>query len=183
MDLSQRLIDRWTSHGISCPPGVSPSQISAFESRHNVQLPPDLRSYFLAVNGMGERGTCDDDFFSFWQLSDVISIADELPDRSSRFADSSYYFQIADHSICLPSYAIRLSADPADANPVASVYADRGALAVEDIFESFTDFVQHYLDDPFRTGAALPSNIPELSTWFQRGVRFMRRLLSLNDNE
>jgi hypothetical protein len=158
VDQIKRLIARWTAHGIACPPGLSPSEICAFESRHNVRLPDDLRLYFLSVDGMGEKGTYDEDFFSFWQLSDVISIAEMLPDRCVRFGDAHRYFIFADHSINLPGYAIRLSSDPADVNPVASVFFDFGALEVEDFFESFTDFVSQYLDDPFETSVALPRN-------------------------
>ncbi|MCH7989053.1 MAG: SMI1/KNR4 family protein [Planctomycetes bacterium] len=181
MNQIQQLIARWTVHGIKCPPGASLDDIAAFESRHNVRLPHDLRSYFLAVNGTGERHTLDDDLFCFWPLSDVISIAEDLPDRCSGLAHASRYFIIADHSICLPSYAIRLSADPAAANPVASVFVDPNTLAVEDMFESFTDFVQHYLDDPFETGGALPSNIPILDhpTWLGRVACFAKGLLHL----
>ena len=120
--------------------------------------PDPFDSLFDSLNGMGDRGTCDDDFFCFWALADVESISEHLPDRCSRFADASHYFIIADHSISLPSYAIRLSADSSAANPVASLFADSGAIAVEDYFESFTDFVLHYLDDPVETSAAFPGD-------------------------
>ena len=176
MDQIQQLIARWTAHGIKCPPGASPDDIAGFESRNKVRLPHDLRSYFLAVNGTGDRDTVDDDWFCFWQLSEVISIAEYLPDRCLRFAHASHYFIIADHSLCLPSYAIRLSADPADTNPVASVFIDPNTLEVEDLFESFTDFVQHYMDDPIGT-VILPSNTPDPPTWFGRVACFAKRLL------
>jgi hypothetical protein len=154
MNLISRLTARWKSHGIECPAGVSPAIVAAFEGRHHVVLPPDMREYFLAVDGMGEKGTCDDDLFSFWPLQDLISIAEDLPDRCSKFAESPNYFMFADHSIALPTYAIRLSSDPDVANPVASVFADFGAFEVEVVFDSFTDFVNHYLDDPIQTSAA-----------------------------
>lgn len=150
MNAISRLTTKWKSHGIVCPEGVSPSLIAAFEDRHHVVVPADMREYFLAVNGMGPRQTIyDNDFFSFWPLQDVITIAEDLPDRCSKFAESPAYFMFADHSISLPTYAIRLSSNPCDANPVASVYSDFGAFAVEDFFHSFTDFVSHYLDDPW----------------------------------
>jgi hypothetical protein len=158
MDQITRLISRWTSHGISCPAGVHVADIHTFEVRHNVNLPSDMRAYFLAVNGMGERGTCDDDFFSFWPLQDLITIAEDLPDRSSRFPDASRYFMFADHSISLPRFAIRLSANVTEPNSVASVFADFGAFEAENFFDSFTDFVNHYLDDPVETSVSLPRN-------------------------
>ncbi len=158
MDQIARLIARWKSHGIECPVGAAPAEIAAFEARHNAVLPRDMRAYFLAVNGMGERGTCDNDFFSFWPLQDLITIAEDLPDRCSNFTDASRYFMFADHSIALPTYAIRLSSNPADPNPIASIFADFGAFEVENFFDSFTDFVDHYLDDPVETSVALPRN-------------------------
>ena len=157
MDLMQRLIARWTEHGISIPTGASDADIAAFESRTQSILPADLRAYFATVNGMGERGTTDNDFFSFWQLSDIESIAEFVPDRSERIPDASRYFIIADHSISLPSFAIRLAHNPADPSPIASVVTDNLALELEDVFDSFTDFLRSYLDNPDETSATFPS--------------------------
>ncbi|MGQ0634632.1 MAG: SMI1/KNR4 family protein [Planctomycetaceae bacterium] len=152
--LLSRLMAKWKSHGIECPAGISPADIAAFEQRHFVVLPADMREYFLTVNGMGERGACDNDLFSFWPLQSLISIAEDLPDRCSKFAESSIYFMFADHSVALPTYAIRLSSNPDNANPIVSVFADFGAFEVEVVFGSFTDFVSHYLDNPIDTSAA-----------------------------
>jgi len=95
-----RLIERWEAHGITCPPGVTVADIATFERRHTVMLPPDMRAYFLAVNGMGERGTSDNDLFSFWPLQQMTSVADDLPDRSSKFADAAKCFMFADSLNC-----------------------------------------------------------------------------------
>lgn len=159
MDQIKRMMAHWTSHGIECPAGVSPGRIANFESRHEVVLPNDLRSYFSAVNGMGELNIIDNDWFHFWQIEDVTTIAAFVPDRSTLFQDAERYFIFADHSISLPSYAIRLSSNPADENPVASVFTDRGALQVEDFFGSFTEFVTQYLDDPLETGGMFPRTV------------------------
>jgi hypothetical protein len=118
-----------------------------------------MREYFLTVNGMGPLNVVDDDLFNFLPLQDLITIAEQLPDRCSKFAEASNYFIFADHSIGLPSYAIRLSSNANDANPVASVFSDFGALEVEVFFDSFSDFVNHYLDDPHGTSASLPKSV------------------------
>jgi hypothetical protein len=90
-----------------------------------VSVPHDLRSYFLGVDGMGERGAVfDDDFFSFWRLRDVRSVADERPDTPRRLADASNYFLFADHSLFLPAFAIRLHEDVGSRNVIARVYTD-----------------------------------------------------------
>ncbi|HET6883771.1 MAG TPA: SMI1/KNR4 family protein [Pirellulales bacterium] len=153
-----RLIERWQAHGIECPPGVTISDIKAFERAHGVVLPSDMRTYFLAVNGMGEYGTCDNDWFSFWKLQDLKTVAEDLPDRSSGFPDAATCFMFADHSIALPTFAIKLSADPNVETPIASVFADFGRFEVQYFFDSFGDFIDQYLDDPIGVSSALPDN-------------------------
>jgi len=159
MNNINRLIERWNKHGITCPPGARIVDVEAFERSHDVILPSDMRAYFLAVNGMGEHGMCDDDLFSFWSLQNLVTIAEDLPDRCSGFPDAPRCFMFADHSIGLPTFAIRLSADAEAPSPVASVFSDFGAFKVQYFFGSFTDFVNHYLDDPVGTSCALPGNV------------------------
>ena len=77
----------------------------------------------------------------------------------SALPDAARYFMFADHSIALPTYAIRLSDDPDDDTPVASVFADAGAFGIKVYFKSFTDFVTAYLNDPIKTSAAIPVNV------------------------
>ena len=71
-----QLMERWQAHGIACPPGVTVADIEDFERARGVVLPPDMRTYFLTVNGMGEYGTCDNDFISFWRLQDLKTVAE-----------------------------------------------------------------------------------------------------------
>ena len=156
MDLMPRLIARWTEHEIAIPSGASAADISDFESRSHCVMPDDLRRYFATVNGMGERGTTDNDFFSFWQLSDVESVARYVPDRSHRLPNASRYFIVADHSIGLPSFAVLLPTASGDPSPVASVFTDSGALELEHCFDSFTHFLRSYIDDPIETSATIP---------------------------
>ncbi len=118
-----------------------------------------MRSYFLAVNGMGEFGTCDNDFFSFWGIQDLKTVVEDLPDRTAHFPDAERYFMFADHSIALPTYAIRLSKKPMDETPIASVFADRRSFGMEIFFASFTEFVNCYLDHPDETGIAMPLSV------------------------
>jgi hypothetical protein len=181
---------------------VTADHIAEFESRHNVLLPQDFRTYFHTVNGMGTAGgtdidprglrrfflgsgnagsdtTVDDDWFSFWRFEDVVCVAEDLPDRIAQFPDANRYFMFADHSIGLPTFAIKLSPNPTLPTPIASVFADQRELFGEDVYDSFTDFVQHYLDDPM-DAAILPSNIPDPPTWFDRVASFGRRLFSRN---
>lgn len=176
---------------------MTADEIAEFESRHDVLLPEDFRTYFCTVNGMGKAGgadtdtrglrrfflgsgnagtetTGDDDWFSFWRFEDMVCVAEDLPNRTAHFPDADRYFMFADHSIGLPTFAIKLSPNPTVPTPIASVFADQGELIGEDIYDSFTDFVQNYLDDPI--GAViLPSYIPDPPKWFDRVARFGRR--------
>jgi len=146
----ERLMAQWRQQGIDCPAGASPDALAEFESRRGVVLPADMRSYFLAVNGMGPRQEVfDDAFCSFWPVESVTSVADEFPDRAVDVPGADRYFLFADHSLNLPAYAVRLSSDPHAAAPVATLFSDRGAFAMEDVFESFGAFLERYLDNPF----------------------------------
>ena len=102
--IGERLHAHWLAQGIELPPGVTEDRLKEFETRFGVVLPTDLREYFLHVDGMGEPFQWDEDLFNFRPLSEVESISDleiMLEDRSS-------YFVIADHSIWLPAFAIRV---------------------------------------------------------------------------
>jgi len=165
-----RLTAHWASHGIELPRGATEQQIRQFEAKHNVVLPTDMRSYFQAVNGMGERGVVDDDMFGFWRIQDLISVADELPDRTDDYPDTRRYFMFADHSISLPTYAIRLSSNANDNTPVASVFSDFGAFGISDLFPSFTEFVSSYLTDPYGPCQTLPEVLlpgRRVNRWWQ----------------
>ncbi len=159
MDLMRRLIERWAEHHLAIRRGASATSIEAFEKRHRVLLPADLREYLSTVDGMDGVGTTDDDLFSFFSLSDFQTIAERAPDRAAKLEDAHRYFIFADHSIALPSFAIRLTEDSKAGCPIASVYTDAGTLEVEDIFDSFTDFVRSYLDDPHGTSVMFPRNV------------------------
>jgi hypothetical protein len=76
----------------------------------------------------------------------------------------------ADHSVGLPSFAIRLSHEPDSPTPVAGIYSDFGALEVEDFFDSFGAFLDCYLDDPDTARAAIPRNArpPAMRVWWRR---------------
>jgi hypothetical protein len=77
--LLQKLTEKWRSDGLAIPAGVSQETINQFENERGVKLPDDMREYFLAVNGMGEKGPWDDDVFSFWPLNEVRSIKEYAP--------------------------------------------------------------------------------------------------------
>jgi hypothetical protein len=105
--IGERLMAHWLAQGIEPPPGVPEEWLWDFEDRFSVTLPADMRSYFLHVDGMGSRYESDHNFFSFWPLGEVLRAGEYYEDRFVE--EQSSYFLFADHSICLPAYAIRLT--------------------------------------------------------------------------
>ena len=161
MTLANQLVSRWLDDGIAVDSGVSPAVVDDFQQTHNVTLPDDFLDYLLAVNGMGEPFVCDDNMFSFWPIQQIESIVDHFPDRTIGVRDAQRYFMFADHSISLPTYAIKLSNDKSAPTPIATVFFDFGAFDLEDFCDSFTEFVKLYLDNPAHLSACLPTATTE----------------------
>jgi len=129
MDLVATLRDRWKIHP-SERAAVSGSTLAAFEAKHGIVLPRDLRTYFLELGGT-EHCVVDDEASSFWPLEKVDqAAADGPPD----------YFAFADWMIESGRWAIRLSANPTDEN---TVLFDEGFV----VAKSFTEFMGKYLKD------------------------------------
>jgi hypothetical protein len=134
-DLFLALRTHWAASDLEPAGPAMPSDVAAFEQRHNVRLPSDLREYFLTLNGgiLGHGGSVDNDFISFWRLDQVESIVDSGVDRG--------LFAFADWSIDAHVYAIALSSDAATPTPVYIVGGGRLIPAAC----SFADFVRGYL--------------------------------------
>jgi cell wall assembly regulator SMI1 len=78
-DRIDRLIAHWKGNSARSAGGVSESEVQQFEARHNVIFPADMREYFLKLNGMATNAFCDDDLYGFWQLQNVVTIAESFP--------------------------------------------------------------------------------------------------------
>jgi SMI1 / KNR4 family (SUKH-1) len=138
--LAEQVLRFWSSVGLTIRPGVSEAALAEFEARYGVVLPPDMRAYFKAVDGM--NGEMDDQrMVTFWPLEQVKRVTDELPGEPRKHES---YFLFADFLIWSHGYAIRLSADSEAANPVVIVPADGTTRRVA---ESFSDFITRYLAD------------------------------------
>jgi SMI1 / KNR4 family (SUKH-1) len=148
-DVGERLRCYWSAGGVKLPAGVPARRLEEFESRHGVRLPDDLRDYFLAIDGMGPENLnppfgWDDDLFRFFPLHQVQPATEQFhPDLF--LADQSSYFAFADHSIALPTFAIRLTADVTCGNDVLAIFSDRREYQAGRVAGSFSDFVEHYL--------------------------------------
>ena len=113
-------------------------EIAAFESRHSVSLPDDLREYFLQVNGTADYP--DEWLTKFRPLEDVTPISESLAeDQTAR------YFVIADQMISAPDFAIALDNSPAP-------YVVRCwslCHKLEPVSDSFSAFVRLFMEDPW----------------------------------
>lgn len=69
IDLSTRLRQHWF-HTVALRAGATDAEVAAFEARHRVRLPADMREYLPPVNGMDASDT-DKDCTSFWGLDRI----------------------------------------------------------------------------------------------------------------
>lgn len=143
--IGERLTSYWSAHGLKPPPSVPKERLREFEGRFGVTLPVDMGSYFLRVDGMGSRDVSDDDWFSFWSLEEIVQASDEYLDQF--IEEQSSYFVFADHSICLPAYAIRLTPDGTGPHRVIAIYSDRREYSISVVAHSFSEFAERYLAD------------------------------------
>lgn len=143
----------WSSTGTKSNPPASSEDIVLFESQNGVILPQDLCEYFQEFNGMQEN-EFDGEMFSFWSLKKIKPVPEILaehggiPDyreiiRHLPVADS--YFIFADYFIFSHVYAIHLSQDSTAKNQILWI---GGGTSFYVIADSFSDFLEKYLDHP-----------------------------------
>ena len=141
----QQLAAMWHGAGLKIRPGVDATAIRAFETKHGVVLPADLRDYFLTVDGMVDE--LDPGTNRFWPLAMVKLVSDELEDIHSDRWEYPECFIFADHCIWCLAWAVRLGKEPLEVSePVFQVTG--GAAPRRMIAPSFTSFVEMYLQNP-----------------------------------
>ena len=145
---ANKLVEHWTLRGLGIADGNSESVVRAFELKHGVILPVDFREYLLSVDGMMQLHghDCDPLWFAFWPLDRIRNAQEECskPRMSlPKVANLANYFVFADYLQWCWAYAIRLSGDRSDRNPVFAI----GSLNDGEIASSFSDFVDLYISD------------------------------------
>jgi len=84
MDLVATLRDRWKNLP-GRRDGLPASSLAAFEAKHSIVLPRELRAYFLELDGF-EDYVMDDEGTSFWRLgSRLIPIAPSFSDFIEKY--------------------------------------------------------------------------------------------------
>lgn len=89
-----RLLGYWGKTEVKSRPGLSTSKINAWESEHGVRLPSDLRSIYLATNGM-EHGTTDAHLLHLWPLEELDTL-DGLQFLPPDLSDWNNWYVFAD---------------------------------------------------------------------------------------
>ena len=136
--LGQIIKEHWLYQKLALQPGATEAELQAFEDQYRVRLPADVRGYFSAVNGMAEDCAGDALLINFWPLPELKRVTEAAPFCHIEAAES--YFIFADFLIWSHAYAIRLSSDLRQPNPVIIVHGAPIQLA-----DSFTEFMQEYL--------------------------------------
>lgn len=142
-----QLRQKWKSENIAATP-ADDHDIARFEKENAVILPPDIQYYFKNLNGTGCRH--DSAFYEFYPLSDICRFQEKygdyrgIPDYSSLIdilPEIDKYYAIADYSINLVVYIIKLEGQAVDNNEVLEVCGS----AYEKVADSFAGFIDFYL--------------------------------------
>ncbi len=143
----RKLVKYWKGLGLPIPTGCPDAALQAFEKHAGAVLPDDMRKYFRLLNGMKDTwpGDQDPNGFSFWPLSKVRWVPEELAEMSPQtaaFPGAEDFYVFADYMGWSWAYAIRLSRSPG-ANLVILI----GKEVPEFVAGSFSAFVDLYLSD------------------------------------
>lgn len=147
--LSGRLVTYWRKESLQIEPGVTTSEISTFQDRYKVVLPPSVRLYFETVNGTGDD-MVGELLYRFWPLCELKPVEEELSGVDGfTYSDRFSYpqcFVFADHCMNCWLYAVKLTSDPNQPAPVFRVTASDPPG--EQMASSFSEFMEQYLADP-----------------------------------
>jgi hypothetical protein len=141
----EKLVACWETRGAKPGMGTTLTEIQAFEAKHELLLPADLREYFLRVNGMttAARGDTDNDGFRFYSLSEVVPLGVVWSPQSEPSPSGlDHLFVIGDFLQECYWYAIRLDRSETEG---CSVYFI--GPPVRKIAESFERFVELYMSE------------------------------------
>jgi hypothetical protein len=156
--VGERLRNFWLSRGMRAHSGATEEELRKFESRHEVRLPPVMRGYFAAVDGMDDSWGWDEDGFCFWPLHRLVRASARYLDWFVK--DQASLFVFADHLIACPSYAIHLCPRDRPDSLILAIFADNRHNETGIMADSFSEFVERYLayDIPrIDLSAGLPS--------------------------
>jgi hypothetical protein len=137
--LLKELAAAWVAEDHPHAKPAADAEIAAFESRHGVRLPSDLRAYFATLNGgdLGHEGSTDHEMISFWRLDQVRTQAELNEGKGGR----TDLFGFADWSVDCHTYEIELHSAVEEATPVFIDYGPE----LQKVADSFSAFLEGYL--------------------------------------
>jgi hypothetical protein len=150
--LTERLKSYWSAIGATMRPGVDHSMIASFEAHYGVRIPEDFCDYIANIDGIDD-GNWDNEMISFWPLHSIKSVPEALtpfagiPNYSQithRLGEAGAYFVFADFLIWSHVYAVRFGKRESDKSQVLWICGS----TYYSVAESFSDFLQMYLDKP-----------------------------------
>jgi len=142
-----QLIESWRSQNLPIQRACGEDDIRSFETRYKIALPPDIREYFLNVNGMTPYGTGyqDEEGFSFWSLETMRTLVEDneaLDRRYLRLKEEDSFFLFCDYMDWSWAYAVKILPGSSVAEGIYLVCC-RSPIKIAD---SFSDFVRLYLE-------------------------------------
>jgi hypothetical protein len=149
VSIVSRLVAHWKSQGITTLRGNTEEALIEFETRHSIRLPPDIREYFRATDGMPPRARqlgCDTEGFFFWPLREVKPVPVVCKSETIQPIDDERldkFFVFADYFGWSWAYAIDLSGPESGDHSVIHV----GTLKPKTVAHSFSEFLELYLKD------------------------------------
>lgn len=136
-----RLLRHWVATEVRFCPGLSDAELDAWEAKHGVRLPPELRALYRATNGM-EYGRTDAHLLHFWPLEEMDTL-DGFAWRPPGLTGWDQWYVFADTFI--DAYFLAVALGPtADWGRVVWVAGDSHV----DLAASFPEFLELYLHDP-----------------------------------
>ncbi len=121
-------------------------EIAEFEARHGVNLPADVREYFLKINGINPEGS----FITLEALNKWVLMVESgftIPEYIiEQLGDADKYFRFGGYDISVWDWFIRLDSDSVTEPSVVVLFQYHKA---KKIASSFSEFLQKYrIDDP-----------------------------------
>jgi len=142
----RQLIESWRSQNLPIQKACEEDDIRSFETRHKIALPPDIREYFLNVNGMTPYfpGYQDEEGFSFWPLERMRAVAEDneaLGRPYLRLTEEDSLFLFCDYMDWNWAYAVKILPGSCAAEGIYLICCHNPIK----IADSFSDFVRLYL--------------------------------------
>jgi len=145
----------WSRMEITFAPRATTEELTVFEKSNAVQLPKEIRDYFLDANGFAPPNDQDENGFSFWPISRVTPIATfDNGGWSFRGCDNCYLF--VEYLSLSWGYAFCISAGSPMVRICIVGTADQRPVFIA---ESIGEFVDLYVRNDDRLYPAKPVSI------------------------